>query len=136
MKGLDESIREHIEKFDLDKFEREVDAWYAHQKQEADAWYARQKAEIAERRQRVGTTDLSLPPVAVPIDWPRSGSKTALAVDMLRRTHGASLEELMEVTGWTEKSIRGFLSGTVKGRLRLDVKSEKTNGVRRYRIQT
>ena len=55
---------------------------------------------------------------------------------LLRRPKGASLAELAVATGWQEHSLRGFLSGTVKKRLKLEICSEKDRkGVRRYHIQ-
>jgi len=42
---------------------------------------------------------------------------------------------LQKAAGWQAHSVRGFLSGTVKKKLGLEVASEKTGkGERRYRI--
>jgi hypothetical protein len=51
---------------------------------------------------------------------------------MLRSTDGASVEELMDATGWQAHSVRGFLSGTRKKK-GVTIVSEKHDGVRRYR---
>ena len=40
----------------------------------------------------------------------RDGSKTATILDLLKRKDGATLKELMKVSGWQAHSVRGFLS--------------------------
>ncbi len=48
---------------------------------------------------------------------------------------GASVEELQAATGWQAHSARGFLSGTVKKKLRLTLSSDRpSDGPRRYRV--
>ena len=62
-------------------------------------------------------------------------TKANMILTLLKRTKGASLAEISEATGWLPHSVRGFLSGTVKKRMGLEVLSERnTKGVRRYRI--
>lgn len=47
------------------------------------------------------------------------------------------MQELMEATGWQRHSVRGFLSGTVKKKMRLALTSFKDEGdVRHYRVLT
>ena len=53
---------------------------------------------------------------------------------LLRRTKGASINELMNATGWQHHSVRGFLSGTLVKQKGLKIASEKTDGERRYRV--
>ena len=43
----------------------------------------------------------------------RQGSKTAKVLDLLKRSGGASLKELMKATAWQAHSVRGFLSGAL-----------------------
>ena len=65
----------------------------------------------------------------------RRGTKTAKILQMLRRPDGASLPELTKATKWQAHSVRGFLSGAIKGKLRLKLKSTKRDdGTRAYRI--
>lgn len=42
----------------------------------------------------------------------RKGSKTGKVLELLKRSSGASLKELMKATGWQPHSVRGLLSGT------------------------
>ena len=65
----------------------------------------------------------------------RSSTKSEKIVRLLKRPSGATITDLQKVTGWQAHSIRGFLSGTIKKQMGLDVTSEKSeNGERRYRI--
>lgn len=58
-----------------------------------------------------------------------AGTKMARRQDsviaLLRRGQGASVEEIMEATGWRAHSVRSFMSGAPKRRRGLDVVSEK-----------
>jgi hypothetical protein len=64
----------------------------------------------------------------------RSGTKQDRAIEMLRSKEGASLAALMEATGWQQHSVRGFLAGVVRKRLKLNLVSAVDAGVRTYRI--
>jgi len=68
---------------------------------------------------------------------PRPGTKAAAAIDLLKRSDGASIDDLMEASGWQAHSVRGFLSGTVKKKMGLGLIAVVTpGGARRYRIAT
>ena len=41
---------------------------------------------------------------------------------------------MMEATGWQPHSVRGFLAGVVRKRLKLRLASKKVDGTRVYRI--
>jgi len=64
------------------------------------------------------------------------GSKQDRVIALLRRREGATLAALVKATGWKQHSIRGFLAGTVRKKLKLALVSEKVDGVRTYRIGT
>ena len=49
---------------------------------------------------------------------------------------GATLDALVNETQWQKHSVRGFLAGTVRKKLKLPLLSEKIDGSRTYRIGT
>jgi hypothetical protein len=66
---------------------------------------------------------------------PRANTKQATLIEMLRRNMGATIDELMEATGWQPHSVRGVMSGTLKKKLKLRIANEKVEGRGRvYRI--
>jgi len=73
--------------------------------------------------------------VPVPAADKARSSKQDAVVALLRRGQGASVPEIMDATGWQAHSVRGFLTATVKVRMRLPLVSEKAEGgERRYYI--
>jgi hypothetical protein len=57
-------------------------------------------------------------------------------LDLLKRPGGATLKELLKVTGWQKHSLRGFLSGTVGKKMGLAVSSTKgEDGERSYSVK-
>ncbi len=65
----------------------------------------------------------------------RTGTKQALVVEMLRRPEGATVDQIMEATGWQRHTVRGAFAGALKKKLGLAVTSEKVEDRGRvYRI--
>jgi hypothetical protein len=65
----------------------------------------------------------------------RADSKQAQVIAMLRGSKGATIDALVEATGWQPHSVRGLISGALKKRLGLKVKaSDSSAGQRVYRI--
>ena len=56
---------------------------------------------------------------------PRTGTKQAQIIALLQRPEGASIAEIVAVTGWLAHSIRGLISGSLKKKLGLPVTSAK-----------
>ena len=54
---------------------------------------------------------------------------------MLRSSNGATIDALTSATGWQPHSVRGFLAGVVRKRLKLDLLSTVLDGVRVYRVR-
>jgi hypothetical protein len=64
------------------------------------------------------------------------GNKTAKVLDLLKRSGGATLKELMKSTGWQAHSVRGFLSGALGKKKGLTVTSTKAaDEERRYSVK-
>jgi molybdenum cofactor biosynthesis enzyme MoaA len=62
-------------------------------------------------------------------------TKHGRLLTLLSRPDGASIAEMMQATDWQQHSVRGFLAGTVKKKLGLELTSSKASGeARRYRI--
>lgn len=65
----------------------------------------------------------------------KPASKRDQVLALLRRQQGASIAEITELTGWAPHSVRGFMSGALKKRLKIELVSEKNEtGERRYHI--
>ena len=62
-------------------------------------------------------------------------SKTIRVIALLRRPQGATLQAIMKATGWQSHSVRGFISGQLKKKLGLKVRSVKREGKRVYSIK-
>ena len=61
-------------------------------------------------------------------------SKQAQVIAMLQSTSGATIAAMMKQTGWQQHSVRGFLAGVVRKRLKLKLNSKKVDGDRVYRV--
>jgi|HubBroStandDraft_2_1064218.scaffolds.fasta_scaffold10551_2 hypothetical protein len=68
------------------------------------------------------------------VDTKYNGGKLASVIGMLRDPKGTSINALCEATGWQAHSVRGAISGAIKKRLGLKILSEKSDGIRIYRI--
>jgi len=62
-------------------------------------------------------------------------NKTERVIAMLERPQGATLKAIMRATGWQTHSVRGFISGQLKKKMGLRVRSSKREGERVYSIK-
>jgi Protein of unknown function (DUF3489) len=65
---------------------------------------------------------------------PNSNSKQSRVIAMLQSSSGATITAMMKATGWQKHSVRGFLAGVVRKRLKLKLESTKVGDDRIYRI--
>jgi len=63
-----------------------------------------------------------------------AGSKQTSVIAMLQSPAGTTIGAIMKATGWQQHSVRGFLAGVVRKRLKLKLVSKKVNGNRIYQI--
>ena len=71
-----------------------------------------------------------------PVKPRNSESKQANVLSMLRSPTGATIAAMMQATGWQQHSVRGFLAGVVRKRLKLKLGSKKVDGTRVYGVAT
>ena len=62
------------------------------------------------------------------------GSKQSRVIAMLASPAGATIAAMMKATGWQQHSVRGFLAGVVRKRLKLKLSSKEVDDTRVYRI--
>jgi len=66
----------------------------------------------------------------------RESSKKAEVLDLMQRSKGATLAEIMKLTGWQAHTVRGFVSGTLIKKLGLKVESFRSEEKERtYRVK-
>jgi hypothetical protein len=63
-----------------------------------------------------------------------AGSKQARVIEMLQSPTGMTIAAMMKETGWQQHSVRGFLAGVVRKKLKLKLNSKKIDGNRVYRV--
>src|SRR6476660_3528184 len=63
-----------------------------------------------------------------------AGSKQARVIERLQSPTGMTIAAMMKETGWQQHSVRGFLAGIVRKKLKLKLNSKKIDGNRGYRV--
>jgi hypothetical protein len=58
----------------------------------------------------------------------RANSKQAQLIEMLKRSEGATIDEIVAKLKWQAHTVRGAFAGALKKRLGLKVESEKVDG--------
>ena len=65
----------------------------------------------------------------------RAHTKQAKVLAMLQRPVGTTIDAIAKATAWQQHSVRGFLAGVVRRKLKLNLVSERRDDVRVYRIE-
>jgi hypothetical protein len=63
-----------------------------------------------------------------------SGTKLAALIAVLSMPQGATIAQMMALTGWQAHSVRGVMSGAIKKQQGISVVSKKVGDERVYRI--
>jgi hypothetical protein len=94
------------------------------------------KSVVPSGRRRAATTRAAQTSKRRPIATTkvRADSKQAKVLGMLHSAQGTTIDAIAKATNWQPHSVRGFLAGVVRKRLRLDLVSEQRGDVRIYRI--
>ena len=95
-------------------------------------------SDVSASVKKVPTAEIARRSAAIPQDK-RSpeirSTKLQKCLDLLTKADGATIDELMAATGWQAHSVRGFLAGTVKKKLGLNLDSHKAEDrARHYRV--
>ncbi len=86
-----------------------------------------QRSRRAERKPCVAKPNRRISPAVV-----RPGTKQALLIDLLKRKKGATIEKIVEATGWQAHSLRAAITRMRQHGFRIERVRE--DGVSRYRI--
>jgi DNA-binding MarR family transcriptional regulator len=81
---------------------------------------AKAKAGKAAKPAKVASTDKPTP---------RTGTKQARMIELLKRPEGATVDQIAAATGWQHHTIRGAISGALKKKLRLTVEATRTREI-------
>ena len=82
----------------------------------------------------VTRTPATAPRVDIKRDTPAAASKQSQLLSLLRSTSGATMDRMIEVTGWQAHSIRGCISAVFRKRMGLTVDHISLGTERVYRI--
>jgi hypothetical protein len=95
---------------------------------------ARETAKASTPKKKRAKTSKKPAKQAAKAGAPRGESKGAKILDMIGRSKGATLAEIMTATGWQAHSVRGFVSTATK-KHQLKIESSKTEaGDRVYKM--
>ena len=95
----------------------------------------RNKARTAKRRQKATGANKDTKARKPPGPATRPETKTAKVLHLLKRSGGATLNDLMQATDWQAHSVRGFLSGTLRKKMGLALTStNREDGARTYSL--
>jgi hypothetical protein len=96
--------------------------------------HPKRSQKTAQRRTKPAVAPQSIAQ-AEPIEGTGKETKQARVIAMLQSPSGATIAAMMQQTGWQPHSVRGFLAGVVRKKLKLTLHSTKVDGKRVYRIE-
>ena len=101
---------------------------------EADSGHKRAKTKAAKNKAKAAKTapatrKTKAKAASADKPTPRTGTKQALMIDLLKRPEGATVEQIAAATGWQHHTIRGAISGALKKKLGLTVEATRTREV-------
>lgn len=99
-------------------------------------WAQEAQAPVVEPAAAIAPEAIVETPVApAPVHRTRENSKQAAIIAMLKRAEGATIGQIVEVTGWQQHTVRGTFAGAFKKKLGLTITSDKAERQQRvYRI--
>ncbi|MGE0417714.1 MAG: DUF3489 domain-containing protein [Acetobacteraceae bacterium] len=95
-----------------------LDAWNAAANRETDVISALEGPIAA---LRAALTGRRIRPASTGPRPPRTGTKQAQVLTLLRRDEGATIAQIIEATGWQSHTVRGFLAGLKKKGMPVEV---------------
>jgi hypothetical protein len=90
------------------------------------------KSSIPSPARALATATTPKPTVEAKVKKTDSGSKQDRVVTLLSSPGGTTIAAMMKATGWQQHSVRGFLAGVVRKKLKLKLDSKKIDGTRIY----
>jgi hypothetical protein len=97
--------------------------------------HPKRSQKTAQRRPKPAVAPTSMAAQSESVERTSKDTKQARVIAMLQAPSGASIAAIMQQTGWQPHSVRGFLAGVVRKKLKLTLHSSKVDGQRVYRIE-
>jgi hypothetical protein len=97
--------------------------------------HPKRSQKTAQRRTKPAVAPHSIAAQSESVERTSKDTKQARVIAMLQSPSGATVAAIMQQTGWQPHSVRGFLAGIIRKKLKLTLHSTKVDGQRVYRIE-
>ena len=97
--------------------------------------HPKRSQKTAHRRTKPAGAPQSMAAQSESVERTSKDTKQARVIAMLQAPSGATAAAIMQQTGWQPHSVRGFLAGVIRKKLKLTLHSTKVDGQRVYRIE-